>query len=225
MMQMPEAFLPYWWSGSVVVLAGLVLSMVLIYLNYVDDVYILTNLRVIDIERFFTILSEEHLEVEYKNMRDVKVKVGNILERILDIGDVFIETPGENPDLILSQVDHPFVLQDQIATIRSHKDKVDAVTKENNEKKTLATWFSHVISKQEETTKSRTTPNLRNMDLLSAMTCAQQHDLDVMVSGEAVDNSRIPPGCVIAQNPPPGTIMEKGSKVAVVLSRRPITAR
>jgi hypothetical protein len=200
--------LSYWWLISGLLLLGLLISIGLTYINYVDDVYILTNRRVIDIERLYIFTFESRLEAEYKNIRDIKVRVSNVIERLLDVGDVYIETPGsKETDIIFRSVDHPFVIQDELFAVKNSKESEDKVKKENDEKKNLGTWFSTLLAQMED--RTRGAPSLRGMDLLTAMACAQEVDLDIT------------PGHIIHQNPPPGTLMTKGNKIEVVLSKRP----
>lgn len=216
----PASYLEVWFFFMGLVVLGLLIAMSLIYINYIDDVYILTNKRIIDIERKFIFAFESRIEAEYKNIRDIRVLVPSVLQRFLDIGNVYVETPGsKETDIIFSNVDHPFILTDEISAVRDYKNKVDGAKKENDEKKTLSAWFTTVVSKLED--RGRQAPDLKSMDLLSAMAAAQEKGLDVTVWGEDIATNDVPPGHVLHQNPPAGTLVGKGTRIEVVLSKKP----
>lgn len=223
----PGNLLEIWAFAMGIVELGLLIAMGLIYINYVDDVYILTNKRIIDLERKLIFGFESRIEAEYKNIRDIRVEVSNVVERLLDVGNVYVETPGsQETDIVFEHVDHPFILTDEISAIREYKDKVDKAKKENDEKKMLNLWFGTVVTKLEEKNlqleeKSRQAPPLKGLDLLSAMVVAQEKGLEVVVIGEDVPTDDLPPGYVLQQSPPAGTLVSKGTKLEVLLSKKP----
>ena len=215
------ALIPYWWSSVGLLAFGLLIAMGLIYVNYADDVYILTTRRMIDIERNWIFFYEARVETEYKNIVNIKVLVPNVLERLLDIGNIYVETQGaNNPNITLPGVDHPFFLQDKISDIKGYTEKVAGIKKANEAKEELHEWFSKVVTTLERKTQNNGVPNLQELDVLSAMTLASELGLDVVIWGEDFSRSDLPPGRIVHQNPPPGTVMIQGGRIEVVLSKR-----
>src|SRR5260370_3323694 len=102
---------------------GILLWIVLTIINYVDDVFIFTNKRIIDIERKFIFFYEEHDQTEYSKIKDILVNVGNPLFLSLDVGTLKIEPPGSSPDIVLSFVDHPFSRQYSIYALKDFNEK------------------------------------------------------------------------------------------------------
>jgi len=211
-------------TGMLVILLWIGLTII----NYVDDVYLFTNLRIIDIERKFIIFNEQHDTTEYSKIKEIQVKVGNPIFLSLDIGTVSIETPGSSPNIILSLVDHPFSLQDIIYAIKGFKEKTDKVKAKNERKEELNTWFGAVLGALEKKVVSRGVPNLQKLDLWTAAEMAQELGMKVVPVGEDSAYPNIDSGLIVAQNPLPGTLMRAESddpedrpQIQVVLSKRP----
>ncbi len=209
----------FWLVAGLGILCLLVLAF-LIYVNYVDDVYILTNKRIIDIDRHIAILFEQRIEATYSSIKDIRVAVPNLFQRILDVGNVVVETPGENPNIVFKNVDHPFVVQDKIFGIKSYKDRVDAAKKANEPLAEIHKWFSKVVPILEKKIQHDGAPNLRLMDLWTAIDRASEFGMRVVVAGEDLADSDVQPGLVVRQNPPPGTLMVQGAEIQVILSKR-----
>lgn len=202
-------------------------TIILLTINFVDDIFILTNKRIIDIERKFIFLFEERIEAEYKNIRDTKVQVKNVFELMFDVGSILIETPGSNPDIKMNLIDHPFFIADKINQMKGLKDKVDKANDHNKRQDELITWFTNVASLLEKKVVSRGVPNLQTMDYWSAATMASELGMKVVPVGEDDSYPQIEAGHIVSQDPLPGTLMEINPsspdgrpKIHVVLSKR-----
>ncbi len=205
----------------------LLISGALIAINYVDDVFILTNRRIIDIERKFIFFYEVHVEAEYKNIRDIKIRINNIVENLFDIGNLYVETPGQNPDINMTMVDHPFFVADKISQIKDFKEKDDKAKAKNERQEELVKWFTSVSAVLERKMASRGVPNLQTMDLWSAAAMAAEMGMKVVTVGEDDSYPEIEAGRIVSQNPLPGTLMSLENASAnerphihVILSKR-----
>ena len=192
---------------TVLVALALLVVIGLITINYVDDIFILTNKRVIDIERKYIFFYEARVEAEYKNIRDIKTRINNLIQNILDVGSVYVETPGNNPDINITLVDHPFFITDKINEIKSFKEKADKAKNKNERQDELVRWFTNVAAVLERKMVSRGVPNLQTMDLWDAAAMVAEMGMKVIPVGEDDSYPQIPAGRIVSQVPPPGTLV------------------
>jgi uncharacterized membrane protein YdbT with pleckstrin-like domain len=107
----PQIPIPEQYAGSVqVVLVVLLILVSLVFLwQYVDwwnDIYILTEDRIIDISRI-PLIFEDRREAYLEQIQDVSYKIPNLLYRLLGLGDVFIETAGKAENFLFETVPNP----------------------------------------------------------------------------------------------------------------------
>jgi hypothetical protein len=93
------------------------------FIDYWDKVYILTNKRVIEINRKFIFFNEKHFSIEYGQIHEIAVNVGNPIYLALNVGKVIVQMPGVYPDITMDAVKNPFAIQDMIFTLHEHQEK------------------------------------------------------------------------------------------------------
>ncbi len=110
-----------WVIGIIaVVMIFALVGMLIRLLNYKYNICILTNRRIINIERSHLLIEEKRTETEYDNIREVNVHIPyNLFRRLFHIGEVHIETLSTSADdICLSSVDYPFAIQERIYRLR-----------------------------------------------------------------------------------------------------------
>jgi hypothetical protein len=204
---------------------GLLVSLLLLgwfTLNFIDDVFVLTNKRVIDIERKFFFFDESHKEVAYDGA-NIKVDMRTFLHTMLDVGTITVEKPG-GVRIIIDSVDHPFFISDRINDVKGFEEKAKKAKEANKRQEDLMKWFTSVASVLEKRVMARQgVPDLQRMDLWSAAAKAAEMGMKVVPIGEDDSYPDIEPGHVVAQNPLPGTLMSteagQGLQIHVTLSK------
>jgi len=92
----------------VLVLLLVIFSLVFVwqYVNWWNDIYILTENRIIDISRI-PLIYEDRREAYLEQIQDASYTIPSLLYRILGLGDVFIETAGKAQNFEFKTVPNP----------------------------------------------------------------------------------------------------------------------
>jgi hypothetical protein len=101
------------------------------YANWGNDQYIVTNDRIIDIEKLPLGFRSQRTETTFDKIQNVSYKIPNPLATILDYGTVIIHTAGPEGKLTFEWVLHPRQVQAEIfrrlGTYNENKRREDLV--------------------------------------------------------------------------------------------------
>lgn len=203
-------------APSMVLYGGMVLGLaiaLLVYLNWADDVFIVTTNRVIDVDRLFFILANYSDDAPYGRVQQVRVEEG-FLGTVMSFGTIVVETSGRKFPVHMRDVPHPFHIMDRIFEQMNLLKEREAVAASNKQKKENHRWMATVLNDM-----LVSVPELRGLPLLEAIATAQQAGLRLMVESQR-PHANAPASQVLEQAPLAGTTVVVDSEVRVSVSGR-----
>jgi membrane protein YdbS with pleckstrin-like domain len=118
---------PLWAYG--LALAGFIAAMVLLYIDWQGDWFIVTSKRIIHRDAVFGVFNEVQEEAPLEMVQNVTTDIDSFLENLLSYGDVIIQTAGGK--VSFQRVPHPTLTRDvilaEIQRMREHR-RVDELS-------------------------------------------------------------------------------------------------
>lgn len=189
----------------------------LLYMNWADDVFVVTTHRVIDIDRLIFILSEYSNDAPYARIQEVQVH-RNALGRFLGYGSIRVETSGRKAPLHMSNIPGAYRVMDRIfeqINLLRERERVAGVNRQKQENlKWMATVLNDLVI---------TVPDVRGRSVVAAAGEVRRAGLKLIVEAEHPSRAQAA-GTVLDQVPAPGTSAVADAEVRVVLAGNPIAA-
>jgi uncharacterized membrane protein YdbT with pleckstrin-like domain len=211
-------------SGTVILLVALGGSLltlvyaVLTYIDWADDVFILTTHRVIDIDRLFLMLAEYSREIPLAQVQDVIVDQG-FFGQLLGYGTITVEISGGKDPMRMRHITDPRDLMHRIFAQVEAKRRRDNNFEREKRRAEVHQIMGHVLD-----SILIQVPDLSGLTVLAAAARARNAGLRFSVSGERTVPGT-PSGMVLEQAPWPGSMALAEGRVQVVLSGGAPTVR
>ncbi len=191
---------------------------VILWLNYIDDFFLLTTHRVVDVDRLFFVLSESRREAMYSKVQDVRVEV-TLWGQLFGYGHITVETAGRTPNIRMDHIPNALDVQNRIqACATAAKERGDMKQRQMRHGREFHRWMANVLNEVVVEV-----PDVRGVGLLDAAAHLRPLGLRLVVEAERPALG-VPPGVVLDQVPLVGTTAVRGNEVRVTLSRRAATA-
>ncbi len=204
-------------SPLVILVLGLVVGGIWalgVYLDFADDVLVLTTHRVIDLDRYFYVFSESAAEATYKKIQDIQVEIPTI-GQMLGFGTIHIETAGRAKDLEMDYMPRPLAIQDRIFTRIDAAETRSERTARRYRRMEFRRWMGTLLNGM-----LADVPDVRGTSLVVAAGHTRAAGLRLVVSEERAVPGQ-PPGRVLDQVPRGGATALLGSEVSVIVAARP----
>jgi uncharacterized membrane protein YdbT with pleckstrin-like domain len=204
-------------SGTTIVLVALggalltLVYTVLSYIDWADDVFILTTHRVMDIDRLFLMLAEYSRDIPLAQIQDVLVDQG-FFGQLLGYGTIRVEIAGGRDPMHMRHITDPRGLMDRIFAQVEAKRRRDNNFEREKRRAEVHQIMGHVLDSM-----LLQVPDLSGLTVLAAAARARNAGLRFSVSGERTVPG-IPSGMVLEQVPQPGSMALAEGRVQVVLS-------
>lgn len=114
-------------KSSIALIAALLIGgyhIIVRWFVYTNDIYILTNQRIINIDQsgFF---ARRVSEAELENIQNVTYEIKGPIRSFLNFGGIQIQTAGSAPGLLLKNVENPHFVQEKIVSLQKSLSKKD----------------------------------------------------------------------------------------------------
>lgn len=87
------------------------------WLDYYLDVFVVTNRRILRIEQI-VLFGRKISETSFQHIQDVSSNIKGVIDTLLDVGTVFVETAGERENFSFNLVSHPTSLATTILQLQ-----------------------------------------------------------------------------------------------------------
>jgi uncharacterized membrane protein YdbT with pleckstrin-like domain len=187
------------------------------YLNYADDLLILTTQRVVDLDRVYYVLAENRRQAMYNKIQNVRVNTP-FWGRVFGYGTIYIETAGRSDDLEMTRIPHPGAVQDRIFQyMNAAAERKEAIGRRRRRREAKL-WMAELLNEL-----LVEVPEVRGLSLLEAAERLREVGLRMVIESERTDFT-VTSGTVLEQEPLGGSSALRGSETRVVLSRQPAPA-
>lgn len=109
------------------IIGGLIIYYLLImayafeqFLSWYFNVYIVTNLHIVDIN-FFSLLAKEVVEISLSDIEVISHNVDGVLGSLFHFGNVHIETAAEQKRILFEKVPRPDLVTDKVQDLQKAK--------------------------------------------------------------------------------------------------------
>lgn len=101
----------------------LIIIWILIFVSWIDyylDVWIITNKRIIDIDQK-GLFHREIASLRLDDVQDIKIEIFGVIQTLLKVGDLHVQTASPNKEFILYQANNP----ENVKNVIMHAQKIE----------------------------------------------------------------------------------------------------